>query len=92
MEKAVKELRAMVFQGRETGQPVVIQPADTDSQINALTDHLNDLDRTLNPPERPRWRWSGTISIRRARKTAICARVAVLKNELDPPSTRRSRR
>jgi len=48
MEKAVKELRAIVFQGRETGQPVVIQPADTDSQINGLTDHLNDLDRTLS--------------------------------------------
>nr|MDQ2861562.1 type I toxin-antitoxin system ptaRNA1 family toxin [Pseudomonadota bacterium] len=47
MEKVVKELRAIVFQGRETGQPVVVQPADTQGQIAALTDHLNDLDQTL---------------------------------------------
>ena len=47
MEKVVKELRAIVFQGRDTGAPIVIQPADTDSRINALTDRLNDLDRTL---------------------------------------------
>ncbi len=47
MEKIVKELRAVVFQGRETGAPIVVQPADTDSRINALSDRLNDLDRTL---------------------------------------------
>lgn len=47
MEKAMKEIRAIVFQGRETGQPVVVQPAQTDAQINGLTDRLNDLDRTL---------------------------------------------
>jgi len=47
MEKVVKELRAIVFQGRETGQPVVVQPADTQGQIAALSDHLNDLDQTL---------------------------------------------
>ncbi len=47
LEKVVRELRAIVFQGRETGAPVVIQPAETQSQINALTDRLGDLDRTL---------------------------------------------
>ncbi len=47
MEKVVKELRAIVFQGRDSGAPIVVQPADTDSRINALTDRLNDLDRTL---------------------------------------------
>jgi tol-pal system protein YbgF len=47
LEKVVRELRAIVFQGRETGAPVVIQPAETQGQINALTDHLGDLDRTL---------------------------------------------
>ena len=47
MEKVVKELRAIVFQGRETGQPVVVQPAETQGQIAALSDHLNDLDQTL---------------------------------------------
>jgi TolA-binding protein len=47
MEKVVKELRAVVFQGRDTGQPIVVQPADTDGRVNALSDRLNDLDRTL---------------------------------------------
>jgi tol-pal system protein YbgF len=47
LEKVVRELRAIVFQGRETGAPVVIQPAETQGQINALTDRVGDLDRTL---------------------------------------------
>lgn len=47
MEKAVKELRAIVFQGRETGAPVVVQPADTQSQIAALSDKVGDVDQTL---------------------------------------------
>jgi tol-pal system protein YbgF len=47
LEKVVRELRAIVFQGRETGAPVVIQPADTQSQIGTISDRLNDLDRTL---------------------------------------------
>ncbi len=47
MEKVVRELRAIIFQGRETGTPVVIQPAETQGQINALTDKFNDLDHSL---------------------------------------------
>jgi tol-pal system protein YbgF len=47
MEKALREIRAIVFQGRETGQPIVVQPADTQNQIAGLSDRLNDLDQTL---------------------------------------------
>ena len=47
MEKAMKELRAIVFQGRETGAPVVVQPADTQSQIAGLGDKLGDITQTL---------------------------------------------
>jgi len=47
MEKAVKELRAIVFQGRETGAPVVVQPADTQSQIASLGDKVGDITQTL---------------------------------------------
>ena len=47
MEKAVRELRAIVFQGRETGAPVVVQPADTQSQIAGLGDKLGDITQTL---------------------------------------------
>ena len=47
MEKVVRELRAIVFQGRDTGKPVVVQPAETDAQIAALSDKLGDLEQTL---------------------------------------------
>ena len=47
LEKAMKELRAIVFQGRETGAAVVVQPADTQTQIIGLTDKINDLQQTL---------------------------------------------
>jgi TolA-binding protein len=47
MEKAVKELRAIVFQGRETGTPVVVQPADTQSQLAGLGDKVGDITQTL---------------------------------------------
>jgi TolA-binding protein len=47
IDKAVRELRAIVFQGRETGQPVVVQPADAEGQLNHLSDRLNDIDQTL---------------------------------------------
>jgi TolA-binding protein len=43
MEQAIKELRAIVFQGRETGAPVVVQPADTDAQMSALSQKIDDL-------------------------------------------------
>ena len=47
MDKVVRELRAIVFQGRDTGKPVVVQPAETDAQIAALSDKLSDLEQTL---------------------------------------------
>lgn len=47
MEKAMKELRAIVFQGRETGAPVVVQPSETQSQILSVGDKINDLGQTL---------------------------------------------
>ena len=47
MEKVMRELRAIVFQGRETGQPVIVQPAETESQITALNEKINDLEQSL---------------------------------------------
>lgn len=47
MEKVLRELRAIVFQGRETGQPIVVQPADTQNQIAALSERVSDLDQAL---------------------------------------------
>jgi tol-pal system protein YbgF len=47
MEKVVRELRAIVFQGRDTGKPVVVQPAETDFQMQELGRRVSDLEETL---------------------------------------------
>lgn len=47
MEKVVRELRSIVFQGRDSGKPVTVMPAETDSQIAALTNRVADLEETL---------------------------------------------
>jgi tol-pal system protein YbgF len=47
MEQALREIRAIVFQGRETGKPVVVEPADTDSQLAALTQKIDDLQQAV---------------------------------------------
>ena len=47
MEKAMKELRAIVFQGRETGQPVMIQPTETPTQMGSLSDKVSEVEQSL---------------------------------------------
>ncbi len=47
MEKVVRELRAIVFQGRDSGKPVVVQPADTEGQLQGLAQRIVDLEETL---------------------------------------------
>lgn len=47
MEKVVRELRAIVFQGRDTGVPVVVQPAGTDAMVQSLSERVADLEQTL---------------------------------------------
>jgi len=47
MEQVVRELRAIVFQGRDSGKPVVVQPAETDYLIQELSRRLSDLEQTL---------------------------------------------
>ncbi|CAN7539527.1 tol-pal system protein YbgF [Phenylobacterium sp. LjRoot225] len=47
MEKVVRELRSIVFQLKETGKPVVVQPADTDARLQDLANRLGDLEQTL---------------------------------------------
>ncbi len=48
MEKVVRELRAIVFQGRDTGHPVVVQPADTDSRLASMSDRLSDAQQAIS--------------------------------------------
>jgi tol-pal system protein YbgF len=47
MEKVVRELRSIVFQLRDSGRPVVVQPADTDARMAEMSQRLADLERTL---------------------------------------------
>ncbi len=47
MEQAIRELRSIVFQGRETGKPVVVQPADSDAQLSALSQKIDDLQQAI---------------------------------------------
>ena len=99
----MRELRAVVFQGRETGRAVVVQPAETQSQIAGLTDRLNDLDHSLT-------RLNGQIEILRhdldqSRQESLDLRAqnATLKEQLGaldremraltaPPRRRRNRK
>ena len=47
MEKVVRELRSIVFQGRDSGKPVVVQPAETDAQMQGLAARIGDLEESL---------------------------------------------
>jgi tol-pal system protein YbgF len=47
MEKVVKEMRDIVFKGRDTGKPVVVEPADADARLTDFTTRLGDLEQSL---------------------------------------------
>jgi tol-pal system protein YbgF len=47
MEKVVRELRSIVFQLRDTGKPVVVQPADTEARMGDLSNRIGDLEQSL---------------------------------------------
>ncbi len=47
VEKQVRELRAIVFQGRDTGQPVEVRPAGPDPPTTARRQPFNGLDDTI---------------------------------------------
>lgn len=47
MEQVMRELRSIVFQGRDSGKPVVVQPAETDYQLQELTRRLADMEQSL---------------------------------------------
>ncbi|MBO9708626.1 MAG: tol-pal system protein YbgF [Caulobacter sp.] len=94
MEKVVRELRSIVFQGRDTGKPVVVQPAETDAQIAALSDRVKDLEQTLTrvngandglTQELDQARRSATAA--QARADALDARLAALEKKIGDMET-----
>ena len=74
MEQVIRELRAIVFQGRDSGKPVVVQPAETDYSIQELSRRLSDQEQTLirmtGPVE------TATHDLAQARKELEAQRVA----------------
>ena len=47
LEKDIRELRAIVFQGRDTGQPVVVKPEGPDPAVEALQGRTDQLEQTI---------------------------------------------
>ena len=47
MEQVMRELRSIVFQGRDSGKPVVVQPAETDYQLQEVSRRLADMEQTM---------------------------------------------
>ncbi len=47
MEQVMRELRAIVFQGRDSGKPVVVQPAETDYRLQEVSRRLGELEQSL---------------------------------------------
>jgi TolA-binding protein len=93
MEQAIRELRSIVFQGRETGKPVVVQPADSDAQLSALSQKIDDLQQAIT-------RLTGQLESAghdvdearheadqlREENGALTARVAALEQKLAAPA------
>ena len=47
VEQTLRELRSIVFQGRDTGRPVIVQSADTPAQVELMAQRVQDLEETL---------------------------------------------
>ena len=47
LDKEMREIRAIVFQGRDTGQPVVVKPEGPDPAIEALQGKVDQQDQAL---------------------------------------------
>jgi tol-pal system protein YbgF len=56
MDKQLKELRSIVFQGRETGQPVIVKPEGPDPAVTAVQQRADDIDQSIR-------RLSGQIEV-----------------------------
>ena len=48
LDKEIREIRAIVFQGRDTGQPVVVKPAGPDPAVEALAAKVDQLEQSIS--------------------------------------------
>jgi tol-pal system protein YbgF len=47
MDKAIREMRAIVFKGRDTGKPVTVEFIDADARLAEFGNRLGDLEQSL---------------------------------------------
>ena len=47
MEQVMRELRAIVFQSRDTGRPVIVQSAETEQQVTEMSERVTSLEQSL---------------------------------------------
>jgi tol-pal system protein YbgF len=47
MDKAIREMRAIVFKGRDTGKPVTVDVVDADARLAEFGNRLGDLEQSL---------------------------------------------
>jgi len=92
MEQVVRELRSIVFQGRDIGKPVVVQPAETQFVLERLIRRTDDLEQTLR-------RLNGQLEVMtndlnqarrateaaQAQNKALTDRITLLEQRLAPP-------
>jgi tol-pal system protein YbgF len=82
MEKVVRELRAIVFQGRDIGKPVVVQPAETDYQVQELGRRVGDLERSLRNLNGQLESLTNDLSQARRNSDALAAQNKALQDRL----------
>ncbi|WP_091742312.1 tol-pal system protein YbgF [Phenylobacterium immobile] len=83
MEKVMRELRAIVFQSqRQSGVPIVVQPADTDARLQGISDRLGDLEQTLTRLNGTMEALTRDLDLTRRDNVALKAQVADLATRL----------
>jgi tol-pal system protein YbgF len=89
MEQVMRELRSIVFQARQTGRPVLVQPAETEGRIGELSDRISSLEQTLTRLNGALETQGHELSIARrdlaaaqAANTALAARLQTVEQQL----------
>jgi len=82
MEKVVRELRDIVFKAQKTGQPVVVQPADTDARLADITAKVGDLEGTLTKLNGTLEATTHELDQAKRENTALRAQVKALSDRL----------
>lgn len=82
MEKAVKEMRAIVFKGRDTGKPVVVDVEDNSARITELATRLGDLEQTLTRINGSLESTTHELDLSRKANAELLAQVKALSDQL----------